>query len=36
MLKNLIHYTNNGLGMLPPHVRFGCRPEIAIFELFPR
>ena len=34
-VKNLIHYTNNGLGMLPPHVRFSCRPEIALFELFP-
>jgi len=33
--KNLIHYTNNGLGMLPPQIRFGCRPEIALFELFP-
>ncbi len=34
-IKNLIHYTNNGLGMLPPRVRFDCRPEISVFELFP-
>jgi hypothetical protein len=31
--NNLIHYTNNGLGMLPPQIRFDCRPEIALFEL---
>ncbi len=33
-INNLIHYTNNGLGMLPPYIRFDCRPEIALFELF--
>jgi uncharacterized protein len=26
-------YTNRGIGMLSPHVRVGCRPEISVFEL---
>ncbi|MBV9864176.1 MAG: metallophosphoesterase [Abitibacteriaceae bacterium] len=26
-------YTNRGIGMLWPHVRFNCRPEITIFHL---
>jgi hypothetical protein len=27
----LQHYTNRGLGMVPPEVRVNCRPEITIF-----
>ena len=26
-------YTNRGLGMVKPQVRFNCRPEITVFEL---
>jgi len=26
-------YTNRGVGMLRPHVRINCRPEITLFEL---
>lgn len=29
-------YTNRGLGMLPPRVRFLCRPEITTMKLLPR
>lgn len=29
----MIVYTNRGLGMLPPHLRFDCRPEITVFTL---
>ena len=29
----LIQYTNRGVGMVPPHVRFNCRPEITVFTL---
>lgn len=29
----LIQYTNRGLGMVSPHVRFNCRPEITVFTL---
>jgi uncharacterized protein len=29
-------YTNRGIGMLPPRVRFLCRPEITAFTLYPR
>jgi len=29
----MIQYTNRGLGMISPHVRFNCRPEIAVFTL---
>jgi predicted MPP superfamily phosphohydrolase len=32
-VKNMIHYTNRGLGMVPPKVRLNCRPEITVFEL---
>jgi uncharacterized protein len=31
--KNMLHYTNRGIGMVSPHVRFSCRPEITIFQL---
>jgi uncharacterized protein len=30
---NMQLYTNRGLGMINPQVRFNCRPEIAIFTL---
>lgn len=29
----MFHYTNRGLGMLSPHVRLNCRPEITVFTL---
>lgn len=28
-------YTNRGVGMVGPHVRFNCRPEITLFTLHP-
>jgi predicted MPP superfamily phosphohydrolase len=30
---SMIHYTNRGVGMVPPHVRFNSRPELTIFTL---
>lgn len=32
-VKDMIHYTNRGLGMVSPEVRLNCRPEITVFEL---
>jgi predicted MPP superfamily phosphohydrolase len=32
-VKDMIHYTNRGLGMVSPRVRLNCRPEITVFEL---
>jgi predicted MPP superfamily phosphohydrolase len=32
-ISNMLLYTNRGLGMLPPQLRFGCRPEIAVMDL---
>jgi predicted MPP superfamily phosphohydrolase len=29
----MTHYTNRGIGMLQPHVRFNCRPEITVYTL---
>lgn len=29
----MMQYTNRGLGMLPPRVRLGCRPEVTVFTL---
>ena len=29
----MIQYTNRGVGMIRPYVRFNCRPEITIFHL---
>jgi len=29
----MVQYTNRGLGMISPPVRFNCRPEIALFTL---
>ena len=30
---NMIQYTNRGVGMIPPPVRFNSRPEITVFTL---
>lgn len=30
---NMYQYTNRGLGMTEPYIRFNCRPEIALFTL---
>lgn len=35
-VESLQLYTNRGLGMLAPHVRLNCRPEIAVLELTAR
>lgn len=32
-VRNMIQYTNRGIGMTPPNFRFGCPPEITIFDL---
>jgi len=32
-VKDMYQYTNRGLGMTPPYVRFNCRPEITVFTL---
>lgn len=32
-VDGMIQYTNRGLGMLGPHVRLNCRPEITIINL---
>lgn len=32
-VENMIQYTNRGVGMLSPAVRFNCPPEITIFVL---
>jgi len=32
-IRDLWLYTNRGLGMAPPTVRFNCRPEITLFTL---
>lgn len=29
----MIQYTNRGLGIVPPRIRFNCRPEITVFTL---
>lgn len=33
---DMIQYTNRGVGMIRPYVRFNCRPEITIFHLHAR
>jgi uncharacterized protein len=33
LLDSMLLYTNRGLGMLPPRLRFLCRPEIAVLDL---
>ncbi|MBN1451976.1 MAG: metallophosphoesterase [Anaerolineales bacterium] len=30
---DMFQYTNRGVGMVPPYVRFNCRPEITVFTL---
>ena len=32
-VDGMLLYTNRGLGLLKPHLRFNCRPEIAILTL---
>ncbi|MBC7812087.1 MAG: metallophosphoesterase [Burkholderiales bacterium] len=32
-VNGMFQYTNRGVGMVPPYVRFNCRPEISIFTL---
>lgn len=32
-IRNLVQYTNRGVGMIPPTMRFGCPPEISVFTL---
>jgi len=32
-VRDLLLYTNRGLGMVTPRLRFGCPPEIAVFVL---
>jgi hypothetical protein len=32
-VDDMLLYTNRGLGMVRPRVRFNCRPEIAVFTL---
>ncbi|GCE26441.1 putative metallophosphoesterase YkuE [Dictyobacter alpinus] len=32
-IGHLQHYTNRGIGMVPPQFRLNCRPEVAVFEL---
>lgn len=32
-VDGMLQYTNRGLGMLRPHLRINCRPEITIFTL---
>jgi predicted MPP superfamily phosphohydrolase len=33
MVGEMLHYTNRGIGMVRPYVRFNCRPEITLFTL---
>jgi predicted MPP superfamily phosphohydrolase len=30
---DMLQYTNRGVGMLAPHIRLNCRPEITVFTL---
>ena len=32
-VMDMYQYTNRGVGMSPPYVRFNCRPEITVFTL---
>ena len=34
-VKGMLQYTNRGLGMTEPHIRFNCRPEITFITLQP-
>ena len=33
-VRNMFQYTNRGVGVIPPSVRFNCRPEITALTLF--
>lgn len=33
-IGKMILYTNRGLGLLEPQIRFNCRPEIAVMDLY--
>jgi predicted MPP superfamily phosphohydrolase len=33
-IKNMLHYTNRGIGVLSAPIRFDCRPEIAVMDLY--
>ena len=35
-VDEMIQYTNRGVGMIRPFVRFNCRPEITVFHLHAR
>jgi len=35
-VRDMVQYTNRGVGMIPPTVRFGCPPEITVFTLTPK
>jgi predicted MPP superfamily phosphohydrolase len=32
-IGDMLHYTNRGVGTVPPRLRFNCRPEITVFTL---
>jgi predicted MPP superfamily phosphohydrolase len=32
-IGQMLHYTNRGVGVVKPYVRFNCRPEITVFNL---
>ena len=32
-VRDMLQYTNRGVGMIPPYIRFNCRPEITVFTL---
>jgi len=32
-VRDMVQYTNRGVGMIPPTMRFGCPPEITVFTL---
>ncbi len=32
-IGEMLHYTNRGVGVVKPYVRFNCRPEITVFTL---
>jgi len=34
-IGTMIQYTNRGVGMIAPHVRYNCRPEISLFTIRP-
>lgn len=33
LVGQMLQYTNRGVGMIAPYVRFNCRPEITVFTL---